>query len=56
MTYLVEYKMLWDGKVVRDGVEQTEATSDYQAQQKVEEYLRIINRKAEIHYGDVVAV
>lgn len=54
--YLVEYKMMWAGRVIRDGVEQVSAWSDYEAQKKAEEYLRIINRKAEIQFGDVVAV
>lgn len=56
MTYLVEYKMLWAGKVIRDGVEQMSANNEWQAQKEVERYLRTINRKAEIHFGDVVSV
>jgi len=55
-TFLVEYKMMWAGKVIRDGVEQVQAYTEYQAQTKVEEYLRIVNRKAEISFGDTVQV
>jgi hypothetical protein len=55
-TYLVEFKMMWAGKVVREGVEQTAAHSEYQAQKNIEEFLRSVNRKAEIHFGDTVIV
>lgn len=55
-TYLVEYKMEWAGKVVKEGVETARADTEYQAQKEVEKWLRMINRKAAISFGDTVAV
>ena len=54
--YLVEYKMVLVGGVVREGVETTSADSELQAQQRAEDSLRTIDRRAEIVIGDAVAV
>lgn len=56
MTYLVEYKMLWAGKVVKQGIEEVEAYDNWGAEKQVREELAKLNKKAEIRIGDVVKV
>lgn len=55
-TYLVEYKMMWAGRVVREGIEQITGHNQYQAEKRVEDYLRLVNRKAEIQIVETVEV
>jgi len=53
--FLVEYKMLWAGQVVREGVEEVRAYTEHQAEKKVIEYLDIVNKKAEKHILAIVS-
>lgn len=52
--YLVEYKVVSAGGLVHSGVEMTYADAEIDAQRRVEDWLRIVHRKAEIHIGDAV--
>lgn len=54
LPYLVEYRVVSAGGAVVAGVEMTYADAEIDAQRRVEDWLRIVHRKAEIHIGDAV--
>lgn len=54
--FLVEYKMFWAGKLVKQGIEQFRAYNEFQAEKQCIEYLDVVNRKAEKQIIEVVQV
>lgn len=54
--FLVEYEMLWAGKVTRTGIEEVEAHFSFQAENTVRERLKKLNKKAEIKIIETVRV
>jgi len=55
MLFLVEYKMLWAGKVVKKGIDEVEAHTEIGARAEVKKRLLTLNRFADIEIGEVLS-